>query len=61
MYAGSQEFLEWAAGYDDGGLENRSLRRHNEWLATLPGPVLRLEGVATVEANLVRVLAALTS
>ena len=56
MHAGSVAFLEWAAGYDEGGLEIRSLRIHNDWLATLPGPVLRLEGDATVEANLAAVL-----
>lgn len=59
MHEGSTEFLQWAASYDESGLENRSLRMHNEWLAKLPGPVLRLEEVATVEANLTRVLAAL--
>jgi adenylate kinase family enzyme len=59
MHAGSVTFMEWAAGYDDGGLETRSLRVHNNWLATLPGPVLRLEGPATVEANLAEVLRAL--
>jgi adenylate kinase family enzyme len=56
MHAGSVAFLKWAAGYDEGGLEIRSLRIHNDWLATLPGPVLRLEGDATVEANLAAVL-----
>lgn len=59
MHAGSVSFLKWAAGYDDGGLETRSLRLHNDWLATLPGPVLRLEDPATVEANLAEVLRAL--
>ena len=56
MHEGSTEFLAWAAGYDEGGLEIRSLRVHNEWLATLPGPVLRLERVASVEDNLAAVL-----
>jgi adenylate kinase family enzyme len=63
MHAGSIAFLQWAAGYDEGDLEEgseyRCLRVHNAWLAALPGPVLRLEGAATVEANLARVLAAL--
>src|SRR5262245_36218539 len=59
MHKGSTEFLAWAAGYDEGGLEIRSLRVHNEWLATLPGPVLRLERVASVEDNLAAVLRAL--
>ena len=65
MHATSTAFLEWAAGYDEGDLEHdseyRCLSVHNAWLAALPGPVLRLEGAATVEANLARVLAALTS
>ena len=63
MHAASTAFLQWAAGYDDGALEQgseyRCLRVHNAWLAGLPGPVLRLESAATVEANLARVLAAL--
>jgi hypothetical protein len=61
MHAGSTEFLAWAAGYDEGGLETRSLRVHNEWLATLPGRVLRLERVASIEDNLAEVLRALTA
>jgi AAA domain len=59
MHAGSVSFMEWAAAYDGGGLEIRSLRVHNAWLATLPGPVLRLERPASVEVNLAEVLRAL--
>lgn len=59
MHAGSIAFMQWAAGYDEGGLEIRSLRLHNDWLAALPGPVLRLEGEAAVETNLAAVLRAL--
>jgi hypothetical protein len=51
--------MTWAAGYDEGGLEIRSLRLHNDWLAALPVPVLRLEGEATMESNLAAVLCAL--
>jgi adenylate kinase family enzyme len=58
MHEGSIKFMEWAASYDDGGLEIRSLRVHNDWLATLPGPVLRLEGPAPIAANLAEVLRA---
>jgi len=60
MHAGSVAFMKWAAAYDEGGLEIRSLRLHHDWLATLPGPVLRLEGEASVEANLAAVLQALS-
>lgn len=59
MHAGSVAFMQWAAGYDEGGLEIRSLRIHNDWLAALPGPVLRLEDAATVDDNLAAVLRAL--
>lgn len=59
MHAASAAFMTWAAGYDEGGLEIRSLRIHNDWLAALPGPVLRLEDAATVDDNLAAVLRAL--
>ncbi|MFM9268868.1 AAA family ATPase [Halomonas elongata] len=35
-------FLEWAAQYDDGGMEGRSLARHNAWLAERSCPVLAI-------------------
>jgi adenylate kinase family enzyme len=59
MHAASAAFMTWAAGYDEGGLEIRSLRLHSDWLAALPVPVLRLEGEATMESNLAAVLRAL--
>jgi adenylate kinase family enzyme len=40
----SQAFIAWAAGYETGALQGRSLRRHEAWLADLPCPVLRLDG-----------------
>ncbi|MEQ8398060.1 adenylate kinase [Thalassobaculum sp.] len=39
----TEGFLNWAAGYD-GGNQGRTLRRHEEWLAGLPCPVVRLDG-----------------
>jgi adenylate kinase family enzyme len=39
-----EEFIEWASHYDDGSREGRNLARHQAWLATLPCPVLRLDG-----------------
>ncbi len=45
----TEEFIDWAAHYDDGTREGRTLTRHEDWLATLDGPVLRLEGERTVE------------
>jgi adenylate kinase family enzyme len=39
-----EEFIEWASHYDDGSREGRNLARDQAWLATLPCPVLRLDG-----------------
>lgn len=40
----TQEFVAWAACYDDGTREGRNRARHEAWLATLPCPVVRLDG-----------------
>ncbi|MEL6717245.1 MAG: AAA family ATPase [Bacteroidota bacterium] len=45
----SKAFLEWAAQYDSGTFKGRSLSIHNEWIASLECPVLRIEGDTTVE------------
>jgi adenylate kinase family enzyme len=52
MYEQSQEFLAWAASYDAGGVDIRSRRLHEEWLSTLPCPILCFEGEYTVEEHL---------
>ena len=44
-----EEFLAWAAGYDEGGMDTRSRARHEAWLKTLACPVTRIEGERTVE------------
>ena len=59
MHAGSQEFLAWAESYDAAGMAQRSLVRHEAWLAALPCPVLRLDGTAAPETLPALVLAAL--
>lgn len=59
MHAGSQAFLAWAESYDAAGPEQRSLARHEAWLAALPCPVLRLDGRLPAEALPPLVLAAL--
>jgi adenylate kinase family enzyme len=43
----TEGFLEWAAHYDDGTREGRSLGRHLAWLETLSCPVMRLDGTRT--------------
>jgi hypothetical protein len=52
MYEQSQAFLDWAASYEDGGLDMRNRQRHEEWLNTLPCPIVRIEGEYTIEEQL---------
>jgi hypothetical protein len=52
MYEVSQAFLTWAAAYDEGGFDMRSRRRHDQWLRTLPCPIVCLEGEYTIEEHL---------
>ena len=48
-------FMDWAAAYDEGGSDIRSRRRHEQWLAALPCPFIRLEGLLTIEAQLTQI------
>ncbi|TAJ88892.1 adenylate kinase [Reyranella sp.] len=56
MVETSAAFLDWAAAYDTAGLEQRSLLKHEKWLATQTAPVLRLDSAVTVEALVAAVL-----
>jgi hypothetical protein len=55
-----EAFLEWAAVYDHGPLEGRSLVKHKAWLSQRRCPVLRLEADESVSARLQQVRAALS-
>ena len=44
-HAETESFIDWASHYEDGTREGRSLARHEVWLAALPCPVLRLDGM----------------
>ena len=44
MERSHREFLSWAAGYDQPYFSGRSRQRHENWLAGLRVPVLRLSG-----------------
>jgi adenylate kinase family enzyme len=51
-----ERFIAWAASYDEGlDVPERCRRLHEEWLATIPCPVLRLEGTASVQEHLDRI------
>jgi len=55
------EFLEWAARYDTGSKEGRSLAKHRDWLLARTCPVLELSGDITVEERVTSVLNHLAS
>jgi hypothetical protein len=52
MYEHSQAFLAWAASYDERGFDTWSRRRHDQWLRTLPCPIICIEGAYTIEEHL---------
>lgn len=49
MAAGHAEFIAWAAEYDTGTPEGRSLVAHEAWLAARALPLLRLDAAAPPE------------
>ena len=51
-----RDFLAWAARYEEGGLDVRSRKFHEKWLATLTCPVLRIDGDTTTEERVAQVL-----
>jgi adenylate kinase family enzyme len=53
------EFMVWTSQYDDGAPTMRSRALHEEWLATLFCPVLRLDGLQPVSELVQAVEAAL--
>jgi adenylate kinase family enzyme len=59
MYERSQAFLHWAATYDDGDLNMRSRRLHQQWLSTLPCPIVCIEGEHTIDEQIATLVAAL--
>ena len=48
-------FLEWAAQYDQGPFEGRSLAKHEAWLSSLSCPVVRLVGELSVQEQIAQV------
>jgi adenylate kinase family enzyme len=54
-------FLAWAAQYDEGRLDGRSLQRHERWLAQCSCSVLRIDGDTSIRDRLTRVCAHVSS
>ena len=42
-YEATEEFIEWAAGYDSGLLVGRNLARHEKWMERLECPLLKIQ------------------
>ena len=57
MHETHREFIEWASHYEDASLPGRNLPRHEDWLAGLGQPVLRLDGTRPVAELVEAVLA----
>ena len=57
MYEQSQAFLAWAAAYDEGGMDRRSRQLHEQWLGTLPCPIICIEGEYSIEEQLAVLMA----
>ena len=52
LFEHHKAFIEWAAGYDNGGMQERSLLMHNDWLRQINCPVLRIEGAQSSEESI---------
>jgi adenylate kinase family enzyme len=48
-HAAHEEFIAWAAGYDDGTRVSRNRDTHEAWLLQLSCPVLRIDGSRPVQ------------
>jgi len=59
MESEHRKFLEWAAAYDNGDMEIRSLVMHNEWLKRLKCPVIRIEGEQSIEERVAIVMSSI--
>lgn len=54
MYKKHEEFIEWAKGYDTGGLDSRSKAKHDEWQNLLMCRQIVLNGADDLEYNFER-------
>jgi adenylate kinase family enzyme len=56
MYDAHLKFIDWVAQYDEGYLSGRSKPKHEAWIKTLKCPILRIDGIVSVQESLMRVL-----
>jgi adenylate kinase family enzyme len=61
MYQQHRDFLTWASQYDEGAMDMRSRRLHEEWLSRLPCPVVRVDGSKPIEAVCAQLSAAIAA
>jgi Adenylate kinase and related kinases len=61
MRASHLKFVEWAMGYESGGMDMRSVASEEAWLAGLSCPVLRVEGNGSFRGELEFALARIGS
>jgi adenylate kinase family enzyme len=60
MHEQHRAFMEWAAQYDEGSMQMRSRGLHEDWLARLTCPLLRVDGARSLEELCDEVAAAAT-
>lgn len=50
-------FMSWASSYDDNDAQtSRTYKKHLDWAATLPCPVIKIEGCNSVATNLKKII-----
>lgn len=59
MYESHIAFMDWAAAYDNGGLDIRSRAEHDKWQKLLTCPLITLDGAAPTAENFTKVTSAL--
>jgi adenylate kinase family enzyme len=59
LHRNHEKFIAWAKEYDTGGLDMRSLSRHETWLARISCPTIRFDGEAPVAFQVSRILESL--
>jgi adenylate kinase family enzyme len=55
----TEQFIDWASDYDEGRRASRNRAGHEEWLAKLSCPVLRLDGTRAIHELVAEIVTAL--